>query len=89
MVRQTTVCFPATQRPRLRTLLARIGTTRASSVLGASLPALERAAGGLPVRYGTALAIQQALDRLPTSPTELAKVVAAARAHQPGTEVQP
>ena len=79
MVAQTTVCFPATQRPRLRSLLARIGTTRAPAVLGASLPALERAAGGLPIRYGTALAIQQALDRLPSSPSALAEVVAAAR----------
>jgi hypothetical protein len=56
--------------------------------LGASLPALERAAGGLPIRYGTALAIQQALDRLPTSPSELARVVADARAQHPVTEPQ-
>jgi hypothetical protein len=42
----------------------------------------------LPIRFGSALSIEQALERLPTSPAELAKVVAAARAHQPVTEVQ-
>ena len=52
------------------------------------MPALQRAAGGLPVRYGTALAIQQALDRLPSSPSALAEVVAAARAQHPGPAVQ-
>ena len=48
----------------------------------------ERAVGGLPIRLGTVLAIQAALERLPTTPAELAKVVAAARAQHPAEEPQ-
>lgn len=52
----------------------------APSLLNASRTSLERAIAGLPVRFGSALAIEQALDRLPSSPTALAELVAAARA---------
>ncbi len=88
MVSCPTVTFPATGRPRLRELLIQLGL-RAPALLGASLPSLQRAVGGLPVRLGTCLAIQAALDRLPSSPSELARVVADARAQHPGPESQP
>jgi len=55
----------------------------APSLLNASRASLERAIAGLPVRFGSALAIEQALDRLPTSPTALAELVAAARGSTP------
>jgi hypothetical protein len=87
MVSLPTVTFPATGRPRLRELLIQLGL-RAPALLGASLPSLQRAVGGLPIRLGTVLAIQAALERLPTTPAELAKVVAAARAQHPAEEPQ-
>lgn len=65
MVLHSSVSFPAPQRARLRSLLRQLGTTKAPAVLGASLPALQRAAGGMPIRYGTALAIREALAQLP------------------------
>ncbi len=74
-----TVVFPATKRPRLRAVFMQLGAD-APSLLNASRTSLERAIAGLPVRFGSALAIEQALDRLPSSPTALAELVAAARA---------
>lgn len=65
MGQHASVCFPATERPRLRALLLRLGQSRAPALLGASLNALQRAAGGLPIRYGTALAIREALAKFP------------------------
>lgn len=65
MIHPATVRLPVSQRLILRSLLSRIGTTKAPAALGASRGSLERAAGGLPIRYGTALAIQAALERLP------------------------
>jgi len=87
MTFRRTVVFPATKRPRLRGLYLQLGPA-APLLLNASRTSLERALAGLPIRFGSALSIEQALERLPTSPAELAKVVAAARAHQPVTEVQ-
>jgi hypothetical protein len=81
------VVFPATQRPRLRNLVLRLGPD-APALLHASRSSLERSLAGLPVRFGSANAIQQALARLPTSPAELAEVVANARAQRPGPEPQ-
>jgi hypothetical protein len=73
------VIFPATKRPRLRVLFLRLGPS-APLLLNASRTSLERAIAGLPIRYGSALAIEQTLDRLPSSPEALAELVAAARA---------
>ena len=83
-----TVTFPASQRPRLRFLLARLGL-RAPDLLGASLPAIQRAAGGLPVRFGTALALQQSLERLPTDIDALNRVVIEARARRLAAPTEP
>jgi hypothetical protein len=82
------VVFPATKRPRLRALFLRLGPS-APVLLNASRTALERAIAGLPVRFGSALAIEQALDRLPSSPSALAELVAAAHAQQTKTAVCP
>jgi hypothetical protein len=88
MTFRQTVVFPATKRPRLRALFLRLGPS-APLLLNASKTSLERAIAGLPVRFGSALAIEQALDRLPASSSALAGLVAAARAYQPGTGPQP
>jgi hypothetical protein len=85
---QRTVTFPATKRPRLRALFLRLGP-EAPLLLHASRTSLARAVGGLPIRYGSALAIEQALDRLPSSPSALAEFVAATRALQTNLSVQP
>lgn len=85
MTFRQTVIFPATKRPRLRTLFLRLGPS-APNLLNASRASLERAIGGLPVRYGSALAIEQALDRLPSSPSALAELVAAVRAPHPDSQ---
>jgi hypothetical protein len=58
-------------------------------LLDASRTSLARAIAGLPVRFGSALAIEQALDRLPSSPSALAELVATARAKHPAPTVQP
>jgi hypothetical protein len=65
MSHSATVRLPVSQQLLLRSLLRRIGTTKAPTALGASRGSLERAAGGLPIRFGTALVIQAALERLP------------------------
>jgi hypothetical protein len=65
MVLHTPVSLPPAQRLKLRALLRRLGPTKAPAVLGASRSALERAAGNLPIRLGTALLIGQALEKLP------------------------
>jgi hypothetical protein len=82
------VSFPATKRPRLRALFLRLGSS-APLLLNASRTSLERAIAGLPVRFGSALAIEQALDRLPFSPSALAELVAAERAQHPDSAVRP
>jgi hypothetical protein len=76
------VVFPATQRPRLRNLVLRLGPD-APALLHASRSALERAVAGLPVRFGTAASIKQALESLPSSPSALADLVAAVRTQRP------
>jgi hypothetical protein len=83
-----TVFFPATKRPRLRVLFLRLGPS-APLLLNASRTSLERAIAGLPIRYGSALAIEQTLDRLPSSPEALAELVATVRAQQSAPAVQP
>ena len=91
MVTHTAVRYPASERPRLRGLLERLGL-RAPVLLGASLPALQRAAGGLGIRYGTALSIRSAIERLPADPAALSRLIAAARAQTstaPAGEPQP
>jgi hypothetical protein len=78
----TTVAFPGPSRPRLRYLYQRLGREAAPVVLCASLRTLERALAGLPIRFGSAVAIQQAMAALPSDPTELAKLIAATRAQR-------
>jgi hypothetical protein len=84
----TVVQFPGPQRPRLRALYLRLGAS-APRLLHASRTTLGRALAGLPIRFGSALAVQQAMAALPTDPTELARVVAAARAQQAAEVVRP
>jgi hypothetical protein len=83
-----TVAFPATKRPRLRALFLRLGPD-APLLLNSSRATIERSLAGLPVRFGSALAIEQALARLPSSPAALAALVAAARAQRPIKEPRP
>jgi hypothetical protein len=83
-----TVTFPATKRPRLRALFLRLGPD-APLLLDSSRATIQRSLAGLPVRFGSALSIEQALDRLPSSPAALAALVAAARAQHPDAEPTP
>jgi hypothetical protein len=88
MTFRQSVIFPATKRPRLRVLVLRLGPS-APLLLNASRSSLERAIAGLPIRYGSALAIEQTLDRLPSSPAALAELVATVRVQQSAPAVQP
>ncbi len=54
----------------IRRVVDRIGSiNRASRALGLSRPALERAAGGLPIRAGTAMLVRHALAAVSSSLT--------------------
>jgi hypothetical protein len=63
MVPYTVVRFPVSERRRLRELVESL-KLRAPGVLGASPASLSRAIAGLPIRYGTGLAIKEGMSRL-------------------------
>jgi hypothetical protein len=83
----TVVQFPGPQRPRLRALYLRLGAS-APRLLHASRTTLERALAGLPIRFGSAVAIQQAMAALPSDATELAKLIATARVQRAAEAVR-
>jgi hypothetical protein len=64
MRHESTVVLSDDHQKRLKALIAAKGTCLAAELLGLSRPALERAAGGLPIHRGTrALLDQQIASR--------------------------
>jgi hypothetical protein len=56
--------LPADGVTELRALVARVGVRRAAEMLGLSPNALRQALAGLPVIYGTLLAVELGLARV-------------------------